>query len=287
MATPKKTAPKTGGPLKTTPGGTGQKVGITDPNGGGNGTGAGGPLNYNFDASKLGLSANAPKWDNSGSNGLYKNISDQATNGVTNSFNTSANRLRERLSAATQGQAQSQQNADLSRGFGNSGIASANQQRIQSSGQQNYAQGLDTLSNQFEQNRLQGLGIANQSANGLSQNENAQGGSLYNLVNNREQRQSNQFNNNTNNQTNRDISYYDRLSREKLSQQQDDTSRWSTAVGLGNNKLPTQGAYPGGGGAAGGGISNGGLGQSSSNSQNFYNILNPVNGTGNQNGSLY
>lgn len=131
-----------------------------------------------------------PSMFSQGGNTNFQNVYDQATGGTINAYNTAANRLRERVDSSTQAASDTARNRNLARGMGNSGKNDSDQFKIQQGGQQNYAQGLGDLENMFEQNRLQGLGIANQAAGGMSQNNNFMDRTLYDLMNNREQRSS-------------------------------------------------------------------------------------------------
>jgi hypothetical protein len=88
--------------------------------------------------------------------------------GSTTAMNTAANRLRERVDAATRGNVQSAQAANLSRGFGVSGINDAAVRNQQAAGMNAYAQGLSDLEQGFEDRRLQGLNIAANSAKGMA-----------------------------------------------------------------------------------------------------------------------
>lgn len=107
------------------------------------------------------------QWQGDQSNDMLNSVFGQATGGTINAYNTAANRLRERLDSASKGAAQQATNRNLSRGFGNSGLQNADQFRVQQSGQSAYAQGLNDLSNMFEQNRLSGLQTALGSANSV------------------------------------------------------------------------------------------------------------------------
>lgn len=116
-------------------------------------------------------------------------IYNQATGGTINAYNTAANRLRERLDSSTRGQQQAEASRNLGRGFGNSGYNDMRRNQIASQGQYNYGQGLDTLSNQFETQRQQGLQTALGAQNSDIGNRNQMDQMLYNLFNNRENRQ--------------------------------------------------------------------------------------------------
>lgn len=99
--------------------------------------------------------------------GKANSIYDQATTGTLNSFNTAANRLRERITSMNRGQQNQINQKFLGTGFGASGLNN-NAKISQNLGSQNvYAQGLNELSNTFEQNRLNGLGIGQGAVNSL------------------------------------------------------------------------------------------------------------------------
>lgn len=106
-----------------------------------------------------------------------------AGEGVINSFNTAANRLRERIDASTRGDIDSATRFNLGRGFGNSGLQDRAVRSAQASGKFAYSQGLSDLANKFEDQRLRGVDMDRQNANFQDQ-------TLFNLLNNREGRQS-------------------------------------------------------------------------------------------------
>lgn len=130
--------------------------------------GGGGPLSrsgiFGFQAPTVNVGAYNPE----PAMGMYKDIFDRATTGSINSFDTAANRLRERLDSASVGQYDTARNANLSRGFGASGINDKSMNDVGNNFMFNYSQGLNDLSNQFETQRLTGLGIGNQSAQGVA-----------------------------------------------------------------------------------------------------------------------
>lgn len=111
------------------------------------------------------------QYQQGGASDLLNNIAQQSTEGTLNSFNTSANRLRERLDSAGAGAADAARNRNLSRGFGNSGINDASLNQVNANTQNAYGQGLNDLSNQFEQNRQRGLENAGQIGGRLLGNE--------------------------------------------------------------------------------------------------------------------
>lgn len=143
--------------------------------------GAGDPINNPKQSTPFNYQQN-------GSGGMVNDLYNRATNGSTQAFNTSANRLRERLDSASMGAQDAATNRRLSTGFGNSGLQKQDQYNIQAGTQNAYAQGLNDLSNQFEQNRLTGLGIAGQAANTAAGAEQSYNQLLANLLNAREGR---------------------------------------------------------------------------------------------------
>ncbi len=158
--------PQTGGPL-TPP------LGGFDPNYNGGG-GSGVP---NLDARDF---TNQSAF----ARNMQQDIFNRATGGTINSYNTAANRLRERLDASAAGQMGSARNSMLSRGFGASGLNDAQQRQIAGQNQNAYAMGLSDLEDNFETQRQKGLetglGAANSAVN--------LGQLLAGLQNNREQR---------------------------------------------------------------------------------------------------
>lgn len=142
---------------------SGQNPTNTNVNNSGPGSGPGSGSNPNqYSTSFL------PGGENSN---FLTNIYNQAT-ANQDQFNTAANRLRERLDATTQAGVESAQNRNLALGRGNSGLTDRDVFRVQSAGQNAYAQGLNDLSNQFEERRLQGLGIGLGAANSIQGNAN-------------------------------------------------------------------------------------------------------------------
>lgn len=106
-----------------------------------------------------------------------------AAAGVMTSFNTAANRLRERIDSSTQGDINAATRFNLGRGFGNSGLQNRAVQQAQASGRYAYGQGLSDMSSKFEDQRMRGVESDRQNANFQDQ-------TLYNMINNREGRQS-------------------------------------------------------------------------------------------------
>lgn len=173
--------PTAGGPGGFFPGGGGPQM----PNNGGPGGGSYTPVQGLPPMYSQGTPGyQAPQYQDFGANSKFDDVYKRATEGSLNAYNTSANRLRERLDSSTMGMSQQAQNRNLSRGFGNSGLNSADQFRVQQQGQNAYAQGLNELSNQFEQNRLQGLQTALGAAGGqagyeMDRNKLTQGDSQF------------------------------------------------------------------------------------------------------------
>lgn len=87
-------------------------------------------------------------------------VFNQATGGTINSFNTAANRLRERLDMQGKSLGAQATQANLGRGFGASGAVGRDLGRINQGQQFAYGQGLSELSNLFESQRQQGLQTA-------------------------------------------------------------------------------------------------------------------------------
>jgi hypothetical protein len=101
----------------------------------------------------------------SGLGGMFNNIADQGMNGSIRSFDTAANRVRDRLAKEAGAQQTSflQNNAGASQGSIKRGLSDIRMNQLSS-----YGDALTGLEDSFEQNRLAGLGIANQAATGLS-----------------------------------------------------------------------------------------------------------------------
>lgn len=89
------------------------------------------------------------------------------TEGFLASYDTAANRLRERLDAAAAGQSSAAASNSASRGLGFSGIQDNAQRNIENNMMREYAQGLNQLSMGFEDRRLAGLDNAFNAANAL------------------------------------------------------------------------------------------------------------------------
>lgn len=106
-----------------------------------------------------------------GDTSWMKNVFDQATSGTLNSYNNSANRLRERLDSSSQGQMKSLTDSNIGRGFGNSGVQERAVYNTNAANQDAYANGLNQLSTQFEQMRQQGLQTALGAGKGIADNE--------------------------------------------------------------------------------------------------------------------
>lgn len=203
-----------------------------------------------------------------GSNDMFKGIYDRATGGTINSFNTAANRLRERTDAATRANVDQAKSRNLSRGMGFSGINDRDVRREQNAGVYNYSQGLASLEDSFEKNRLTGLGIGNDAAAGVSSNDR--------VNNDRGQLDLSQRRNigNDNWQFDRTRDQKDRqfmddlLSKERdaanrnalerqLAELREKNANWRESLGVGDDKYP-QGGGGGSSGGSSGSIGSGG-----------------------------
>lgn len=180
-------------------------------------------------------------------------VFDASMNGSITSFNTSANRLRERLDAQTQGMANQAQNRNLGRGFGASGLNDADQFRVQQMGQANYAQGLNELSNQFEQNRLQGLNTAFGAGNAMRESEDNYSDNQFDLLNNREGRKSAEGIAGADRSSREGMAASDRELQKILAELMQKNENFRTSLNLGNNKTPDVTTIPGLGSTIGGG----------------------------------
>lgn len=173
--------------------------------------------------------------------GNLQSIIDQATGGTINSFNTSANRLRERLDSANTGNLATVTDRNLSRGFGNSGLNDADINTVNSNNQENYAQGLDTLSGQFEGFRQQGLATAAGTA-ATENNRDTSNMQAKNQANLQYQGQQNQNSQNS----------ADRSLQEILAELMQKNENYRSAMGVGANQsgttVPTNTALPSNGG---------------------------------------
>lgn len=123
-------------------------------------------IGLNLDLGKPGFSG-----FNIGANqaqGMLSNIYDAGINGSIRNYDTAANRLRERIDSMSRGQQQGVIDQSLSRGRG-AGTASLgkNLRAVGRDAMGQYAQGLSSLADSFESQRLQGLGQANQAAQSL------------------------------------------------------------------------------------------------------------------------
>jgi len=122
---------------------------------------------------------NSPEWQNPAliayegpqgpmqAEGLFNQIFQQATQGNQSAYNNAANRLRERLTSAAQGAQDRLSGQFAGRGFGASGAYQNARQSLDLGERQQYAQGLNELEQNFENARLQGLGLATGAASGL------------------------------------------------------------------------------------------------------------------------
>lgn len=178
------------------------------------------------------------QWQGNQSGDMLNSVFGQATGGTINAYNTAANRLRERLDSATKGASQQATNRNLSRGFGNSGLQNADQFRVQQSGQNAYAQGLNDLSNMFEQNRLAGL----QTALGAA-NSTREGSEFYNSLNQRDLSElRNLFNSNfqfgANQRFQAGQNNADRSLQQALAQLGQQGDNYRASLGMGQNQYP-------------------------------------------------
>lgn len=206
-----------------------------------------------------------------GSNDMFKGIYEKATGGTINSFNTAANRLRERTDAATRANVDQAKSRNLSRGLGFSGINDRDVRREQNAGVYNYSQGLASLEDSFEKNRLTGLGIGNDAAAGVGSNDrvNNDRGQL-DLSQRRGIGNDNWQFDRTRDQKDRQF-MDDMLSRERqatdrnalerqLAELREKNANWRESLGVGDDKYPQGGGGSSGGssGSIGGGTGGGG-----------------------------
>lgn len=96
----------------------------------------------------------------------FNNIEQQATGGTLQSFDTAANRLRERLGAAQKSQEAAFTGRQLGRGFGASGATEQGLRDIGGQSQYALGQGLGQLSSEYEKLRQSGLGLGLQALSG-------------------------------------------------------------------------------------------------------------------------
>lgn len=89
---------------------------------------------------------------------LLRDIFKQSTEGTTRSFDTAANRLRERVDAM--GQSKKASAMQGMRGLGGSGLANRRSEQVDSDSLFSYGQGLSELEAEFENARQQGLQTA-------------------------------------------------------------------------------------------------------------------------------
>lgn len=176
----------------------------------------------------------------SGAGGNLQDLFSQAMGGSINSFNTAANRLRERLDTSARGDLQKAQAMNLSRGFGVSGGQDVAQYRNMAAKNNAYAQGLSGLANDFEKNRLQGLGIAGDVARTDVGNRNFMDQTLYNLLNNREQRGSDYTLAQMGNNTQRSIANQNASQQQWQQQMQSWLQQFLSGMQTGQNQYPRQ-----------------------------------------------
>ena len=96
--------------------------------------------------------------------GQLNNLYQSATQGTLQSYDTAANRLRERLNASGKASMEGLKQRGLSSGLGATGMLSNQMMQQDLNNQFAYGQGLSQLADQFEGRRLQGLGIAKDAA---------------------------------------------------------------------------------------------------------------------------
>jgi len=110
--------------------------------------------------------------------GMLNGVYNAATNGTINEYNTAANRLRERVDAMGEANMEQAKSRQLGRGFGTSGAMDQAAYQVGANTQNAYAQGLNDLSMQFENQRQQGLqtalGAGQSALNYRSQGEDRQ-----------------------------------------------------------------------------------------------------------------
>jgi hypothetical protein len=199
-------------------------------------------------------------------------VYDGATGGTINQFNKAANRLRERLDSSAQGAQQQATSRNLGRGMGNSGAQEADSFRINQASQNAYASGLSDLENNFENQRQQGLQTAlgaasqnrmgNEARNQLGQldlsqlrslgNSNYQFGSsqdqqnrqfmdsrLFDLINSREGRGSQERMNSANNTFQGQQNAAQRSLQEQLEELQQLNNNYRASVSMGTGQIPS------------------------------------------------
>lgn len=104
---------------------------------------------------------------NSDAINMMKQLFKSGTSDSLASFDTAANRLRERLDSAASGQSSAAASNSAARGMGFSGIQDNAQRNIRNDMMRQYAQGMNDLSLGFEDRRLAGLNSAFGAANAL------------------------------------------------------------------------------------------------------------------------
>lgn len=131
---------------------------------------------------------------------MFKDIFQQSTQGSAQAQNNAANRLRERVTAAEQGQMDQTRQRFASEGGFNGSVNTALQD-VQANSQGAYSQGLSDLEQGFEGQRLQGLNTALGATNSLQGGDEFARNLFQNLLQSREAIASNEkigkMNNNT------------------------------------------------------------------------------------------
>jgi hypothetical protein len=180
-------------------------------------------------------------WQTGQAPGMLNDVFNRATGGTINSFNTAANRLRERLDVATRGQQQQATNRNLGRGFGNSGLQGQDMFRLDQANLGAYSQGLGELENMFETQRQQGLQTALGAGTSMREGEN-----LMNTVNQRDLSERRNIRN-SNYQMNRKQLFEGRESsltrnlQRMLAELEQQGANFRSSLNMGDNKLATPG----------------------------------------------
>ena len=164
---------------------------------------------------------------------IFQRIMDETSNDANASqFNTSANRLRERLDSANSGMNQQATDRNLSRGFGNSGAQDSAIQQNNIGTQGQYAQGLSSLSDAMEKNRLTGLGISNDAAKGYAGNANAIDQMLHTFLTNRDAQNTQKQIAEGNNKNALQVTGLNNLNSQQLAQLTAQMQAWIAAMGV-------------------------------------------------------
>lgn len=180
---------------------------------------------------------------NQGSGDIYG----MATGGTINQFDTAANRLRERIDSQTRGAAQAARDSNLGRGFGASGINDAAMSRINSEGTNAYGQGLASLADMFEKNRLSGLDIGLRARGLDTQNANFMDGQMFGWYNNEADRDSRERMQSQQNRWQGGQNQNSLDAQQILAQLEEQNANWRASFGMGSNAMPTSQPYYGSG----------------------------------------